>query len=222
CGGLIVLPDLSTCIWSLPVVVIDTETSGLPPHGRVCEIAAIRFESNVPVAKFQSLINPGHPIPESATKVHGIRDADVADKPRLPEVAGELLRVCAGAVTVAYNSPFDRAMLHAEITGTDCHAFDPGQSWIDPLVLVRHFDRYASGKGRNKLENACARRGINLEGAHRALADVLATGGLLWTFKAKLGDISAAELIARCDQRRAEQDAEFQAWLAKQPSKGAA
>lgn len=211
------IPDLSTCVWSLPVAVLDTETTGLVDHGgRVCEIAVVRYEGGFPVARYSSLINPGLPIPESATNVHGISDADVAGKPRLPEVAGELLRVCAGAVTCAYNAPFDRAMLHAEITGTDCHAFDPEQSWIDPLVLVRHFDQKVSGKGRNKLENACARRGITLEGAHRALADALATGALLWTFKAKLGDISAADLIAKCDQRRAEQDLEFNKWRARQ------
>ena len=215
--------DLTSCVWRLPVVVVDTETTGLPKDGgRVCEIAAVRFEDGVPVSRFATLIDPGHPIPESATKVHKITDADVAGKPRLPDVAGDLLRVCAGAVTAAYNAPFDKAMLHAEITGTDCHAFDPSQSWIDPLVLVRHFDRKVSGKGKNKLENACARRGITLEGAHRSMADALATGALLWTFKAKLGDISAAVLIAKCDQRRDEQEREFQAWLARQKAKESA
>lgn len=208
--------DLSACVWRLPVAVIDVETTGLPEHGgRVCEIAAVRYEDGLPVSRFASLVNPGHPIPEAATKVHGIVDADVVDKPRLPELAGELLRVCSGAVACAYNAPFDRGMLHAEITGKDCHAFDPEQSWIDPLPMVRHFDRWERGTGRHKLENACKRRGIVLEGAHRALADALATGALLWTFKAKLGDISAADLIKRCEERRQEQDAEFVKWMAR-------
>lgn len=214
--------DLSTCIWDLPIAVIDTETTGIGDDDRVCEIAAVRFESGVPVSRFSNLINPGRPIPEEATRVHGIKDIDVASQPTLPEVAGELLRVCLGAVPCAYSALFDRRMLHAEIAGTDCHAFDPSQSWVDVLVLVKHFDRFVGGKGRNKLENACKRHGVVLEGAHRALADVLACGGLLYAFKSRLGNVSAAQLIERCDVRRQEQEADFRAWLARQPKKKSA
>lgn len=217
------LPDLTTCVWALPIVVIDTETTGLPEDGgRVCEIAAVRFEQGVPVAKYATLINPGCAMPEAATAVHGIKDADVAGKPALPDVAHELLRVCDGAVTAAYAATFDRHMLHAQIQGTDCHAFDPAQSWIDVYPLVKHFDRYVSGKGKNKLEAACARRNIIIEGAHRAMADAIACGVLLHRFQQKLGKISAAHLIRRCDERRAEQEAEFQQWLAKQKQREAA
>jgi DNA polymerase III epsilon subunit family exonuclease len=208
--------DLSANIWDLPLAVIDTETTGIEEDDRVCEIAAVRFESGIPVSRFSSLVNPGRPIPEAVSKVHGIKDVDVASKPTLPEVAGELLRVCQGAVAVAYSANFDRRMLHAEITGTDCHAFDPSQSWVDVLVLVRHFDRNVRGKGKNKLEKACERHGVILEGAHRALADALACGGLLHAFKSRLGNVSAAQLIERCDIRRTEQDADFQAWLSRQ------
>lgn len=212
------LPDLTACVWHLPIVVIDTETTGLPDSGgRVCEIAAVRFEHGVPVSRFASLISPGCAMPESATAVHGITDSDLVGKPSLPEVAHELLRVCDGAVTAAYNSPFDRVMLHAEIRGTDCHAFDPEQSWIDVLPLVRHYEPYVSGKGRHKLTAACERRGIRVEGAHRALADAMMCGFLLHHFQKSLGNPSAAQLIARCDVRRAEQDASFKAWLARQP-----
>lgn len=212
------MTDVSRIVWDLPIVVIDTETSGLPDAGGRCvEIAAVRFESGLPVARYSTLVNPGHPIPAEATAIHGIKDADVVGKPSLPEAASEMIAVCRGAVPCAYQAHFDRAILHAEVTGNDCLAFDPAQSWLDVLVLVKHFDRFVKGKGRNKLAAACARHGIELSGAHRAEADAIATGGLLWTFKPKLGDITAEHLIARCDERRAEQEREFQAWLAKQP-----
>lgn len=210
--------DLKRAIFELPVAVLDFETTGLPENGgRACEVAAIRYEDGLPVARFSSLVNPGCKIPPEAVAVHGIRDADVAGAPTLPELAGGLLRICEGAVPCAYQAPFDRHMLHQEVTGLDCLAFDPAQSWIDVLVLVRHFDRWERGKGRHKLANACKRHGIELSGAHRAEADAIATGALLWAFKKRLGDVTAEQLIKRCDERRAEQDAEFRAWLAKQP-----
>lgn len=213
--------DLNACVWDTPITVLDTETTGLPEAGGRCvEIAAVRFESGVPVARFSSLVNPGVPIPAEATAIHGIKDSDVAGKPTLSEVAGELLRVCRGAVPCAYSAPFDRAILHAEITGQECLAFDPAQAWIDVLVLVKHFDRYVGGKGRHKLENACKRHGIELEGAHRALADAIACGGLLRAFKSRLGNVSAAQLIERCEARRAEQEADFAAWKERQASNG--
>ncbi len=217
------MTDLARNVWDCAVVVIDTETTDLADRGgKCCEVAAVRFESGIPVARFSSLIDPGCEIPAAARAIHGISTADVAGKPRLTDVAGELMRVCNGAVPAAYSANFDRAVIHAEITGTDCLAFDPTQSWIDVLVLVKHFDAKVGGKGRHKLVNACARHGITIEGAHRAQADAIATGGLLWAFKKRLGNITAAQLIKRCDERRAEQEKDFQAWLARQPKKEAA
>lgn len=214
------IPDLTTHVWSLPLVVLDTETTGLPEHGgRVCEIGACRFEGGVPVARFTSLVNPGHEIPAAATAIHHITTEQVANAPTLPELAGDLLKICDGAVTCAYSAPFDKGMLHAEIQGQDCHAFDPAQSWIDILVLVRHFQRFVSGSGRHKLTNVCARMGIVLDNAHRADSDALAAGLVLHRLRDKIGDVSAARLIERCDVRRAEQDKSFQEWLARQPKR---
>jgi DNA polymerase III epsilon subunit-like protein len=213
--------DLTACIWDLPLVFIDTETSGLPPDGRACDVAAVRFQDGVPTAKFSSLINPGCEIPEQATAIHKITDEMVKSAPTLPEVASELLRVCAGAVACAYSADFDRFMLHAEIQGEDCHAFDPRLGWVDVLVLIRHFDRFVPGSGRHKLTAACARRNIIIEGAHRAMPDAIATGFLMHRLKDKIGKVSAAQLIERCAVRRAEQEASFQEWRSRQPAREA-
>jgi DNA polymerase-3 subunit epsilon len=195
--------ELARNIWDLDVVVIDTETTGLPENdGRPVEIACVRFSGGLPVAQWSSLVNPGVPIPAEATAIHKITDE---------------MGLCKDAVPCAYNAEFDRFMLHREISGTDCLAFNPEQSWIDPLVMIRDVDKFVSGKGKNKLENACRRRGIIIEGAHRAKADALATGFLLWRLKERIGDISAADLIRRCDVRRKVQEAEFAAWQARQP-----
>lgn len=213
--------DLSLPWHTLPHAVLDFESTGIDADRKAVEVAAVRFEGGCPVARFSTLLHPGIPIPEAATKVHGINDAMVANAPRLSDVAGDLLRICRGSFPVAYSAHFDREMLHAEITGKDCMAFDTDHSWADLLVIIRDVDRWERGPGRHKLVNACKRYGVIIEGAHRAEADALGTGALLWALKDRLGDISAADLIRRCDVRRMVQDAEFAAWKARQPKREA-
>jgi DNA polymerase-3 subunit epsilon len=41
-------------------------------------------------------INPGVPIPEEASRIHGIRDEDVKDRPSFASLAGEFLEYTHG------------------------------------------------------------------------------------------------------------------------------
>jgi DNA polymerase III epsilon subunit-like protein len=205
--------------WSaLPLVVVDFETSGLDPA--TCSpvsVAAVRFEGGVEVASFYTLLKPDCAIPEEASAIHGITDDMVQDAPWLETVAGEILDVAYDALPVAYNAGYDRPILHRFINGLDCPMFDPAHLWLDPLVVIRTLDKYVSGKGRHKLETCCARWGVELDGAHNALADARATGRLLWRLheKKKIRDYPAEQLLALIEERRLVQDAEFQAYLAK-------
>ena len=204
--------DLTAPALDQPIVVFDCETTGIGEDHAVVECAAVRFEGGIPVAQWSSLINPGRDIPPEATAVHGITNAGVADKPRLGDVAEHLRRVAAGAWPCAYNAPFDRGFLHATIADGSCALFDPACEWVDPLVVVRDADRFVPGTGRHKLEAACKRHGVQIEGAHRALADALACGGLLYALRERVGKMTLGELLARTAKRRAVQDAEFRAY----------
>ena len=207
--------------YAWPVVVIDFETTG--PEPSTCspvEVGLVRFEHGQPVQRWSSLVNPGAPIPPAATAVHGITNLDVVNALSFPEAweAAMSSGVLERAVPCAYNAPFDRTILH-RLTVEDRrhHALCHDVPWLDPLVVVRHLDRFVRGAGRHKLAAVCARRGIPLAAAHRSLGDAEATGRLLYALQPEIGDMTVCELLRRQELRAAEQDRDFAEWQARQP-----
>lgn len=87
-------------------VLLDTETTTL--FGSVCEIAIISPNGDV---LLDTLVNPGGPISPAAQAVHGLRDADVADAPPWSQILPRLTEVVAGRHLVAYNAPYDQAVI---------------------------------------------------------------------------------------------------------------
>lgn len=214
--------NLDRCWTEHDVVVVDTETLGLTPDCGVCDIAAVRFSGGQPILTFTSLINCGRPIPTEASAIHGITDDMVKHAPSLPEIAGEILKVAKDAVPCAYSADFDRSFIQYNISGRDCAVFDLDfEQWIDVLVMVRDVDRYQSGSGRHKLSAACARRGIAIDGAHRALPDAIATGKLLYSMleRDELKPFPLGKLLAHIAKRKAQQEEDFRAWQARQPKR---
>lgn len=197
---------------------IDTETTGVKRgEDRICELGA--YWEGEGGKRFGTLIDPGIPIPAEASAVHGITDEMVAGKPRIGEIFQRFLsRADASPVLVAYNWSFDSEMLEAEM----------GDSWavaiadkpvLDPYIVVRSdsVGRYWKGKGRHKLGAVAARYKLDRKGSsHRASSDAYMAILILRSLSRHLPEDAheAGEVIIRW---RKEQDARFQAWLAKQP-----
>lgn len=211
----------------LPVCVLDWETTG--PDPSTCapvELAAVRFEGGEPVDRYSALIDPGVPIPADATAIHGITDAMVARSGDARQAWSGARSLLHGAIPCAYNAPFDRTILHRIMADALDDAvpvrfleLQSAWPWLDPLVAVRDVDRFVRGTGRHKLTAACERRGIALEGAHRATADAEAAGRLLYCadIRKALGEHTISEVLRRQEALRFAQDADFEAWRAKQP-----
>jgi DNA polymerase-3 subunit epsilon len=160
---------------ALPIVSVDTETTGRDPReARVVEVAVVRFERGEVTLRSSWLINPGVPIPEEARVIHGISDEDVADKPTMAELWPEILEALRGAVPLAYNAEFDREVLHQEMARCEVvsdelpPALRPKVEWIDPLTWARELQAEAKSRA---LGDVCERLGIELQNAHRALFD---------------------------------------------------
>ena len=159
------------------------ETTGL--HGfydRVVEVGAVRFDLDGMGERMESLVNPGRPIPEETSGVHGIRDSDVKTAPLFSAVASDVVRFLEGSVFVAHNAPFDVSFLVSECGRAGVKL--PTLLSLDSCTLSRAAFPGQQGYSLDSLVNNL---GINRERGHRALDDSLASAELLLRSFRQLG-----------------------------------
>lgn len=159
----------------LTYVVFDSETTGLNPRqgDEIVQLAAVRIVNGrrVEGEVFDTLVNPGRPIPAVSTEVHGITDAMVADAPGVEDVVARFHKFAEGAVLIAHNAPFDMEFLR-RVEGKLGLRFD--MPVLDTVLLS------AVVYGQHEVHSLDAlshRLGITIpeEDRHTALGDTLAT-----------------------------------------------
>ena len=107
---------LGTPLAEVTFVVIDLETTGASPADcAITEIGAVRYRGGERLGTFQTLVNPGVPIPPMITVLTGITEAMVLPAPRIAEVLPALLEFIGGAVIVGHNLRFDTGFLDAAL-----------------------------------------------------------------------------------------------------------
>ncbi|MCX4879518.1 3'-5' exonuclease [Streptomyces sp. NBC_00847] len=219
-----------TCWYEGPLAAFDTETTGVDVETDRIVSAAVVVQ-DAPGARprvSRWLVNPGVPVPEGATAVHGLTDEHLQRNGRWPapvvyEIAEALAEQAAMArPLVVMNAPFDLTLLDRELRR---HRASPLDRWfeastlrvLDPRVLDKHLDRYR--KGRRTLTDLCAHYDVTLEGAHDAAADALAALDVVRAlgrrFATRLERLSPAELHTLQTTWHAAQARGLQAWFAK-------
>lgn len=157
-----------TPLYRAPIVVIDTETTGLDPIAdRPIEVAAVRgpLVEGGDLVGWSSLVRWPQRSAPAAERVHGITRQMIDAAPAPDEVTLELRPRVEGACPVAYGWAFDALMLrHLRIE------LDRGVCVLALVRLVAH---------AMTLTQACQRWKVPLDGAHRAQADATATARLL-------------------------------------------
>ncbi len=90
-----------------PLVCIDFETTGLDvKKDRIVEIGMVKLMPDGHREQVQRRVDPGIDIPETATKIHGIRNDDVRGlfgEPNLARASGEILAFLGDADLCGFN-----------------------------------------------------------------------------------------------------------------------
>ena len=99
-------------------IILDTETTGLEVQQghKIIEIGAVLLNDRRKSDQhFHTYLNPQRIIDEEASKVHGIMNEDLLDKPYFEEVAEEFLEFVDGSTLVIHNAAFDVGFLNNEL-----------------------------------------------------------------------------------------------------------
>lgn len=184
----------------LNYVVFDTETTGLFPErgDELVQVAAVRIVNGKLMFSeiFDTLVNPGRPIPGASTAIHGVTEAMVADAPDVLRVVERFHKFAEGCVLVAHNAPFDMAFLQRRERALGIQFRNPV---LDTGILsTMIFGRHES----HTLDALISRLGISLPASkrHTALGDAIATAEAFVKIKAmmmgkgitRFGDIAEA------------------------------
>lgn len=164
------------------ITIVDVETTGLiEPEGTdinlqpyLTEICAIKFDAKGKIVReINTLVKPPMPIPTHITKITGINDETVKNAPSFIKVYKELARVFFGSHTVVgHNVSFDMGLFIIELKriGKE-HQFPYPPIWFCTVEQSMHLKGYRLKN--NELYKLAT--GKDIEGAHRARNDVLAT-----------------------------------------------
>ena len=157
-------------------IVLDTETTGLDPDDghKIIEIGCIEIlNRNITNNTFHKYINPNREIDVEASKIHGLTNNFLKDKPVFEEIYLEFREYISNSPIIIHNAPFDIGFLKKEHTATSANNKFLDNEIIDSLKLAR---KISPGK-KNTLDALCER--YSVDNSDRTLHGALLDAKLL-------------------------------------------
>lgn len=154
-----------------PICFFDLETTGINiTNDRIVEISVLKVHPNGKEERHTWLVNPTIPIPAEVTLVHGITDADVADKPTFKELAKEIYNLIKDSDLGGFNSNrFDIPLLAEEMLRAEVDFDMKNRVAIDVQNIFHKMEQRTLSAA---YKFYCDK---SLENAHSAEADTVAT-----------------------------------------------
>ncbi len=154
-----------------PLVVLDLETTGMNiATDRIVEIALLKINIDNSEEEKLLLINPEMPIPPEVSKIHGIKDEDVKEKPTFKEVAKTLAKFIEGCDLCGFNSNrFDIPLLAEEFLRADVDIDLKKHKFVDVQAIFHKMEKRTLSAA---YKFYCSKELVD---AHSAMADTKAT-----------------------------------------------
>ncbi len=168
-------------------VAFDIETTGLNHKWEhITEIGAVIMRGGEEVARFQTFVDPGKPIPPEIVELTGITDADVAGAPGEEEAVSAFIDFVGDRPICAHNALFDMSFIENV-------ADRMGRTFAPDYVNTVEFARCELPKLKNhKLDTVAGALNLADFRHHRASDDAVTCGGIFW------------ELLKKAKERGAE------------------
>jgi DNA polymerase-3 subunit epsilon len=183
--------DLGRPLCDVTFVVLDLETTGTSPAAcAITEVGAVKVRGGELLGTFQTLVNPGLPIPPAITVLTGITEAMVVPAPKIGDVLGPFTRFVGDDVIVGHNVAFDLRFLRAAM---DEHGYPRfTNTVVDTCALARRLVREEVPNCR--LATLAERFRAGRRPTHRALDDAWATVEVLHALLERAGSLGVLGL----------------------------
>jgi DNA polymerase-3 subunit epsilon len=183
--------DLSTPLFDVTFCVLDLETTGGSPRDcAITEIGAVKYRGGELLGSFQTLVDPGLPIPPSITILTGITEAMVVQAPDIAAALPSFLEFIGDAVIVGHNIRFDMSFLNAAAARLGYAGLS--NDTVDTAGLAR---RLVRDEVRNlRLHTLAAHFRSPVTPIHRALDDARATAHVLHGLLERAGSLGVTNL----------------------------
>ncbi|MEU6217232.1 3'-5' exonuclease [Streptomyces sp. NPDC047022] len=172
------------------LAAVHLHTTGLDPETvRVVIPDLIHLGGSEPTKTTTWLINPGIPIPEQASAIHGVttEQAHASGEDSL-QTLGAITGALAASLRQQIPLVVFRAPHALTVLDRDCRRHDlptlaeqcPNGLWpvVDPLFLDKRLDRFR--RGSRTLRGLCEHHRVRHDGDLNAASDALAAARLAW------------------------------------------
>lgn len=160
-------------------IAFDVETTGLSSFSdRIVELGAVVFENGQIISKYSTLVNPGCPIPLSASQVNHITNEMLSTAPTESQVYPSFVNFLGDAlqgntIICAHNASFDMSFISSTLERL---GYNGTIRYVDTLSLSRRqliLDNY-------KQDTIAKHYGFINQNSHRAVSDAEICGKILW------------------------------------------
>ena len=159
---------------------IDLEMTGLKPgFDEIIEVGIVRCTPEQVLERWSSLVRPLETPPLRVQRMTGITPAMLADAPTWAEIEERVRGLLDGATLIGHNVGFDEKFLEAV-------GITSATPSVDTLPLAQIIE---PGAPSHRLGEICRRYEIELDDAHRALADAEAARRVFLQLRGRFGEL---------------------------------
>ena len=163
--------------------IVDLEATGTGSDAKIIQVGIVIVQDGQVVQTYEQDVNPHEDLTPQIQLLTGISNKRLRKAPDFSQVAEEIYRLIEDAVFVAHNVKFDGNLLAENLF---FEGFDLHTPRVDTVELAQLFfptlEKYSLSHLAEDLD-------LDLEQAHTAISDAMATAQLLFKIQAKIASL---------------------------------